>query len=154
MEVSVAQNQIMRQKEGIPLPSNINKYVFSTLCWDNNDLNEQTLSGSGTTHCTNGIIVQRQVQTCQPPPVPVAEYDNINITSLSRSIPFVTQQRSGPHMLNVNSDLFRLSMPDAYIDAKTDLCWFLLRLPITSEARSIFSVTYDTEQKTKSISSK
>lgn len=32
-----------------------------TLVWDNNDLNEETLSGAGTTHVTTGIIIQREV---------------------------------------------------------------------------------------------
>ena len=152
MEVSMALKQIKRQQEGIILPSNINTHVFSSICWDNNDLNEHTLSGSGTTHCTNGIIVQRQVQTCQPPPVPVADHDYINIINLGRAIPFVAQQRPGPHMLNIDSDLFKRSVPDVYLDArKRDLGWFLLRLPITPETQSIFSITYDMEQKTKSM---
>ena len=28
--------------------------------WDNNDFGEETLSGKGTTHNINGIIIQRQ----------------------------------------------------------------------------------------------
>ncbi len=30
-----------------------------TIYWDNNDICEETLSVEGTTHCTNGIVVQR-----------------------------------------------------------------------------------------------
>ena len=37
-------------------PSNINPSLRVSLCFDNNDINEETLSGSGTTHCTNGIM--------------------------------------------------------------------------------------------------
>ena len=33
---------------------------------DNNDLLEETLTGIGTTHCTNGIAIQRQVQLAMP----------------------------------------------------------------------------------------
>ena len=33
--------------------------IFSTLVWDNNDFGEETISGKGTTHNTNGIIIQR-----------------------------------------------------------------------------------------------
>jgi hypothetical protein len=41
------------------IPSNIRSGNFLTFCWDSNDINEETLTGEGTTHCTNGIIVQR-----------------------------------------------------------------------------------------------
>ena len=34
------------------------KKMFTTLVWDNNDFDEETLSGSGMTHNTNGIILQ------------------------------------------------------------------------------------------------
>ncbi len=43
------------------LPSNVLQRVFSTFIWDNNDLCEETLSGAGTTHVTNGILVQQGV---------------------------------------------------------------------------------------------
>ncbi|XP_028410461.1 uncharacterized protein LOC114533074 [Dendronephthya gigantea] len=32
---------------------------FTTCVFDNNDINEETLSGKGTTHCTTGIVIQR-----------------------------------------------------------------------------------------------
>ena len=41
---------------------NIQPNVPVVMCWDNTDINEETLSGHGTTHCTNGIIIQRAVQ--------------------------------------------------------------------------------------------
>lgn len=33
---------------------------MSHLCWDNFDLNEETPSGSGTTHSTHGIMIQER----------------------------------------------------------------------------------------------
>ena len=33
--------------------------TFTTIVWDNNDFNEETVSGEGTTHVANGIIVQK-----------------------------------------------------------------------------------------------
>ena len=42
------------------MPSNIDRTANVVFCWDNNDFAEETPSGSGTTHCTNGIIIQRQ----------------------------------------------------------------------------------------------
>ena len=38
---------------------NIQPNVLVVMCWDNTDINEETPSGHGTTHCTNGIIIQR-----------------------------------------------------------------------------------------------
>ena len=33
---------------------------FSTIVWDNNDFNEETVSGKETTHVANGIILQKK----------------------------------------------------------------------------------------------
>ena len=43
------------------LPSNIHSEnnQVSHFCWDNFDINEQTSSGSGTTHSTHGIVIQQ-----------------------------------------------------------------------------------------------
>ena len=60
METSMAVRQAHRQENGCILPSNINQGIFIIFAFDNNDLLEETLSGHGTTHCTNGIIIQRQ----------------------------------------------------------------------------------------------
>ena len=41
------------------IPSNIQAGAGDIiLCWDNNDIIEETKCGAGTTHCTNGIVVQ------------------------------------------------------------------------------------------------
>ena len=43
----------------IAIPRNISSGTFTTIVWDNNDFNEETVSGKGTTHVANGIIVQK-----------------------------------------------------------------------------------------------
>ena len=43
------------------LPQTIKPNVFASFVWDNNDICEETLTGAGTTHVTNGIIIQRKV---------------------------------------------------------------------------------------------
>lgn len=74
----------------IIIPRNMKSEVFTTIVWDNNDFNEETLSGKGTTHVTNGIIIQneanvnqqltekisisRKHRTIQPPETRVAPY--------------------------------------------------------------------------------
>lgn len=42
------------------LPSSILKEIFSILVYDNADFCEETLSGSGSTHVTHGICIQRK----------------------------------------------------------------------------------------------
>ncbi len=66
----LAENQINKEQNGILLPSNIQPNVFSCFFWDNNDILEETLSGKGTTHCTNGIVIQRMTAGCDPQPTP------------------------------------------------------------------------------------
>ena len=46
---------------GVFVPSNISRESSVVFCWDNNDLMEETQTGYGTTHCTNGIVIQRRV---------------------------------------------------------------------------------------------
>ena len=43
------------------LPQTIQPCVFTTLAWDNIDRLEETLTGGGTTHRVNGIIIQPRV---------------------------------------------------------------------------------------------
>ena len=44
----------------ITIPRNIIPEAFTTIVWDNNDFNEETVFGKGTTHVANGIIVQNK----------------------------------------------------------------------------------------------
>ena len=41
------------------VPVGFHPKVHTTVVWDNNDFMEETISGTGTTHNTNGIIVQQ-----------------------------------------------------------------------------------------------
>ena len=59
IETAVAEKHVHEQQDMAYLPGNINPSYPFHFVWDNNDLNEETLSGAGTTHCTNGIVVQR-----------------------------------------------------------------------------------------------
>lgn len=71
IETRLAEEQLKTEVNGVVLPKIIQPNVFSTFCWDNIDLIEETLSGQGTTHCTNGIVIRRQVAGCEPPTVEV-----------------------------------------------------------------------------------
>ena len=71
IETRLAEEQLETEVNGVIVPRIIQPNVFSTFCWDNIDILEETLSSQGTTHCTNGIVVQRQVAGFKPPPVVV-----------------------------------------------------------------------------------
>lgn len=61
LQTAMAESRLSQNNaDDVYLPSNINPALRDSLCLDNNDINEETLSGSGTTHCTNGIAIQRQ----------------------------------------------------------------------------------------------
>ena len=45
------------EKDGVFIPSSIDRKAPVVFCWDNNDLTEET-SGASTTHCRNRILIQ------------------------------------------------------------------------------------------------
>ena len=57
-ETGLATRQIEMNKTA---PKGFCPKVFTVAVWDNIDLDEETVSGSGTTHHTNGILVQPSV---------------------------------------------------------------------------------------------
>lgn len=56
----------VRENE-VPLPSSIHVSIPTIVAYDNIDRMEETLSGAGTSHRVNGIIVQNTSSTCLPP---------------------------------------------------------------------------------------
>lgn len=89
LDTSLAQLQLIEGRDKIP--KGFAKKVPTTLVWDNMDFGEETLSGGGTTHHTNGIMVQSSIaapvsstarQPLQkgvssfkaPPSIPVEQY--------------------------------------------------------------------------------
>ena len=65
IEAGIAEVQMKAVENGTLLPSNCQLNIFTTFAFDNNDLEEETLSGKNTTHCTNGIVIQCKADSCQ-----------------------------------------------------------------------------------------
>ena len=61
LQTAMAESHLSQNNADDVYLSNINPAQKFSLCFDNNDINEETLSGSGITHCTNGNAIQRQV---------------------------------------------------------------------------------------------
>ena len=68
LESSLAQLRLLQQND---IPEGFHPRVHTNLVWDNIDFNEETLTGAGTTHHTNGILIQSNVERntdCQTRP--------------------------------------------------------------------------------------
>jgi hypothetical protein len=91
----------------LPIPQNMSRKQFTTLVWDNNDFSEETISGKGTTHVANGIILQnasfgctlgekttvsKKERTIKPP--------EINI------VPYYSKEKISPMMQNEAADVY------------------------------------------------
>ena len=59
LETAMA-NQVQQQHNILPSNIALTGNKVSHLCWDNFDVNEETPSGAGTTHCAHGILIQLQ----------------------------------------------------------------------------------------------
>ena len=74
VETALVEQALTRDAEGVPLLSQIDRDVPVVFAADNNDLLEETPTGTTTTHCTNSIVVQRPLaptssNQTQPPAV-------------------------------------------------------------------------------------
>ena len=68
IEIALYLKKIESEDEvAVILPSNIYPGVPTTLAFDNIDRLEETLSGSGTSHRVNGIVIQPMVHTLEEP---------------------------------------------------------------------------------------
>ena len=136
-ETALAQHQISSPTN---LPSNISKTSPVVFCWDNNDLLEDTRTGTGTTHCTNGIVMQRQVAAAAPAQVQ-AEPTSLSILRPRHirsvelppsSLPdYTSGRRIGPDILPNSTDIFELANTSrsAIVQAqRIDFAWCLSRM--------------------------
>ena len=63
---------------------------FTTLVWDNNDYSEETLSGKGSMHVVNGIVIQRGRDTAPAKKVFVSK----KVRSVKAPEPIIQQYNS------------------------------------------------------------
>ncbi len=136
----------------IHLPLNIQKGVYITFVWDNNDLNQETLSGGDTTHHTNGIILQRPVLGCPVPPGfkydEPQEPDTESETILANTIiPYYSQARKGlpsPLKIPQGVDPFSYSPENYKLACRKDLVWCMLRMEFIQN--NLFDLQYSLDE--------
>ena len=61
IDTALCLQKLQRCQSSVALPSNIYQGVFTTVAWDNIDRLEETISGEGTSHRVNGIVVQPRI---------------------------------------------------------------------------------------------
>ena len=104
--------------------------------------------GKGTTHCTNGIVVQRKPLTCALPP----DTSNTQNRSKNRSIscistdvlPYHSGPRQGPDALEIDVTTIKQASPKIAVYARViDFGWILCRIPIED---TLFSLAQNQRQ--------
>ena len=118
--------------------------MFTNLAWDNIDRLEETLTGKGTTHRVNGIVVQPNVYG---PSLPCAELPAI-MKRKQRSIThevqplatYIAGERVGPKPISVGEDT-NSPMKEAEKARKKNLVWLAVRVTEAEDQQQIPSWT-------------
>ena len=116
-DTALAEQQVSNKSD---VPEGFLKKRFTCLAWDNHDFGEETLTDKGTTHNTNGIIVQRAADEAPDEHHPVEESitdDRKPTRGRQRTLRFVEEsipyyragKKIGPPQLAAPSD----DLPDA-----------------------------------------
>ena len=104
---TLAQQEIERGSTA--LSSCTQSDLYTTLVWDNNDFGEETLSGKGTTHNTNGIAIQHtesQPFTQTVPLLPKKKTKQRSLLAPDKDIvPFRGDNKSSPELFATIVDL-------------------------------------------------
>ncbi len=140
-------DNLLQKKNVVHLPVNIKPGVRITCVWDNIDFAEETLSGHGTTHKTNGIILQQQVVGCKEaaPHVPVLDDDADHVPLSNQILPYYATERKGlPKAIELHdTDSLSYTCPASDEANMLDNLWFLLRLPLNNGSVFDFSNTIE-----------
>lgn len=163
IETAMAERALQNGESSTYIPENIDRSSAASaviFCWDNNDLAEETLSGAGTTHCTNGIIIQRQLSArpfAVATPLPGSNSESVPTTKSSRSrqrsikappvkeLAYNAGKRAGvPLSLNAPASTSLEESEREKRAKNTDLLWLLLRM---SKKQSHFGRSVDAHQR-------
>jgi len=119
----------MEEHSGTALPSGIFPHVPTVLAFDNIDRLEETLSGAGTSHRVNGIIVQPRVIGPLPPPrrenLPRERKRTLPPQNVVMP-PYYTSQRKSPPAVSLGEPTV-LEDSASMLAREKNLVWSLLR---------------------------
>ena len=126
----------------LAVPKGIRDGKFTTLIWDNIDFGEETLSGKGTTHRTNRIIIQRvdktdtEIQEYAPTPsVKKTKQRSIEVPSIRLEPYFGTaRNKDGPACIGQGLDMKEDPHSAAQVKPRNlDQAFVMTRIPITND---------------------
>ncbi len=123
---------------GVPLPESVEPEFHTTLAFDNIDRVEETLSGSGTSHRVNGIIIQPKVHG---PKFPVKPVENTPKGKQRTLLHFVDDQHLPPYIAGEKTcpPICNRQYVEDYANEeawKKTFMWFLCRLHSSQEVPS------------------
>ena len=106
---------------------------------------EQTLSGIGTTHCTNGIVIQRSVDTCAEKP----DDKEVNFSKKRtledfhiQILPYCAKKRSDPKAILLTEATVKGSSDETEHSKRNDFLWPICRLNISN---SLFHIIQEAQ---------
>ena len=117
------------------VPAGFEREVHTTIIWDNNDFSEETNSGEGTTHNTNGIIVQRLPENVSSQDVQRTGFKKTRQRSIEpppkNILTYYAQRKTGP-VRRETSDSFTTPIPTQKPFVMLDNAFCLSKLPPVS----------------------
>ena len=130
IETDIADVQMKAVENGTPLPGNCQLNIFTTFTFDNNDLEEETLSGKNITHCNNGIVIQCKADICQASQI----IDDNNIKPKRCSfkappVPYSGGSVSSPKAVTLDAEQLVLSKEELIVGEMKDVLWLIFRTP-------------------------
>ena len=128
----------------LPVPKGIMDGLFTTMVWDNIDFGEETLSGKGTTHSTNGIIIQRkltdEVMPNQAPAKSIPKKKQRSVQAPSTRLePFygTSRTKDGPECIGKDIDIESDPHCASRVNPKTlDQAYIMTRIKAADEEKT------------------
>ena len=131
---AMAERQINKHENEDLIPSNCHKNIFSTFAYDNNDMLEESLSGIGTAHFTNGIVIKRSVDTCAQEP----DDKEVNFSKKRtledfhiQILPYCAKKRSDPEAIPLTEATIKGSSDEIEHSKKNAFLWLICRINIS-----------------------
>lgn len=128
----------------VALPASVKPYIFTNLAWDNIDRLEETLTGRGTSHRVNGIVVQARVFGPELPKNELPRIDKAKLRSLDIDHQelevYVPGKRVGPQPLFTKETCLQEEKKAAQDSSIKNLMWIIAR-QVNSETQTIPSWT-------------
>ena len=134
METGIAEVQMKTVEHGTLSPCNCQLNTFTTFAFDNNDLAKETpgetLPGKNTTHCTDGIVIQRKADSCQSL---IIDYNNVKPKRRSFKappvplVPYSEGKRVSPKAVALDAEQLVLSKEELIVGKIKDLLWLISR---------------------------